>query len=325
MAESYGPLGYLGFLPPGEATPAMRAAATRALEIDPDLVEGLTAIAACASFHEWHWRDAERDYRRAIALNPNYTTAYLWYGHMLEIEGRHDESIAARRRALELDPLYLRAGAAMGSSLFTAGRIEDAIARYRSTLELDPQYFFARRELAVIDVVLGNHAEAIAGFEAAGDRGSLGHALGVAGRSIDARRVLEALEQDARQQYVSPVQMALVHLGLGNHDGTLASLEQAFRMRAVDLAVVRVDARFAPIAADPRFTALLERMNLEPARSAGMAPLARSPCASCPRARRGRVGQTSSALSAGVHVSQTRSYGRRSLSAKQISPTTQPV
>ena len=118
----------------------------------------------------------------------------------------------------------------MGAVLFSAGRIEEAIARFRSTLELDPQYFFARRGLAVINVVLGNHAEAIAGLEAAGDRGSLGHAFGVAGRSADARRVLEALEQDARQRYVSPVQMALVHLGLGEHDEALACLEQAFRI-----------------------------------------------------------------------------------------------
>lgn len=216
-----------------------------------------------SSHPSWHWQDAERDYRRAIAINPNYTTAYLWYGHMLEIEGRHPESVAATGRALELDPLNLRAGAALGSALFSAGRVDEAIARFRSTLELDPQYFFARRDLAVIDVVLGNHAEAIAGLEAAGDRGSLGHALGVAGRSVDARRFLEVLEQDARQQYVSPVQMALVHRGLGDNDEVMACLERAFNLRAVDLAFVRVDARFVPIAADPRFSALLERMNLE--------------------------------------------------------------
>jgi tetratricopeptide repeat protein len=138
------------------------------------------------------------------------------------------------------------------------------------------KYFFARRDLAVIDVVLGNHAEAIAGLESTGDRGSLGHALGVAGRSGEARQVLEALEQDARQQYVSPVQMALVHLGLGEHDEAMACLEQACNLRAVDLAFVRVDARFAPMAADGRFSALLERMNLPSRTDTGFHPRAHS-------------------------------------------------
>ena len=109
VAQSWGPLGYLGFVGPDRATPAMRAAAARALEIDPDLVEGLTALGACEAFHEWQWATGEQYFERAIAINPNYSTAFLWHGLLLENTGRQTENVAARQRALELDPLNLRA------------------------------------------------------------------------------------------------------------------------------------------------------------------------------------------------------------------------
>jgi tetratricopeptide (TPR) repeat protein len=261
-AESLGPLGYLGYLPPHESTPAMRAAATRALEIDPDSVEALTAIAACESFHEWQWRDAEAHFRRAITVNPNYSTAYLWYALLLDIEGRFDESLASKRKGLDLDPWYLRARAEVGWGLFQAGRGDEAFAELRGILELEPDYFFARRHLAVIDVSAGRFAAAIAGFEAVGDEGGMGHALAAAGRVEEARAALTRLEQESERHYVSPVRHALVHLGLGDAEAALASLERAFELRAIDLAAVRVDPRFAPLRGESRFRTLIARMNL---------------------------------------------------------------
>jgi TolB-like protein len=262
MAESYGPLGYLGFLPPDEATPAMRAAATRALEHDADLVEALTALAACESFHEWRWREGEEHFRRAIAVKPNYSTAYLWYGLMLEIEGRFDESLAARTRGLELDPLFLRAQTEFGWGLFQAGNTDAGMAVLRGVLELDARYFFAQRALGIIAVVNGRHADAIAAFETVVERGSLAHALGMAGRTSDARAVLQVLEEESSRRYVSPVQHALAHLGLGELDAALSALERALTARAIDLAAVRVDPRFSSIRGEPRFGSVIERMNL---------------------------------------------------------------
>lgn len=267
MAESYGPLGYLGMLAPADATPAMRAAAERALEIDPDLVEGLTALAACEAFHEWRWRDAERRFCRAIALNPNYSTAHFWYGLLLEIEGRQEENVAARRRGLELDAFNLRGRAVLGRALFLAGRVEEAVAQLGGVLELDPHESFARRELAIIALGRGDHERAIAMLQGLADWGSLGHAYAVGGRRREARAALDALRARERQDYVSPVQPALVHLGLGDKSAALDELERGLALRAVDLAAVRVDPRFVPVAGHPRFSALLARMHLAPIRT----------------------------------------------------------
>jgi len=262
LAESWGPLGYLGFVSPERSTPAMKAAVTRALEIDPCLVEGLTALGACAAFHEWRWADGERHFQQAIALNPHYSTAWLWYGLLFENTGRQAENVSARRRALELDPYNLRAWSALGYALFLAGQVEEAVARLRGTLELDPTWFFARRDLAIVDVARDRLDDSIAAFHAIGERGSLGHALARGGRAEEARAVLASLEASEPDEYVSPVQIALVHVGLGNHAAALSSLERAFALRAIDLSGVKAERRFVPLAAEPRFTALLSRMDL---------------------------------------------------------------
>jgi TolB-like protein len=265
LAESFGPLGYLGFVPPHESTPAMRAAAERALAIQPDLVEGLTALAGCEAFHEWRWRDAERDFQKVIAINPNHAMAYFWYGQLCEIEGRQDENVALRRRGLELDPFNLRGAAALGWALFLAGREEEAWTQLHGVLELDRRHFFARRELAVIASGRGDHELAISLLQGLGERGSLVHAYAVAGRRAEAMAVLESLVDDEQQAYVSPVQHALVHIGLGDESAALNELERALALRAVDLAAVRVDPRYRPVWGRPRFNELLARMNLAPA------------------------------------------------------------
>jgi tetratricopeptide (TPR) repeat protein len=239
----------------------MKAAAVRSLELDPDLVEGLTALGACAAFHEWHLAEAEQHFRRALAVNPNYVTAYLWYGNLLENIGRQSENVALRRRALELDPLNLRAGAALGYALFLAGRPEEAVARLRATLDLDPAWYFARHALGVIHVTRGDLADAIAEFNAIADRSSLGHALGLAARTAEARDLLGALEESSRTSYVSPVKIALVHIGLGQYDDALTRLEAAFEQRAIDLSGVNADPRFAPLRTQQRFRALVGKMN----------------------------------------------------------------
>jgi TolB-like protein len=262
IAESLGPLGYLGFVSPGRSTPAMRAAATRALALDPELVEGLTALGACAAFHEWRWAEGEGHFQRAIAINPNYSTAFLWYGLLHENTGRQAENVAARRRALELDPYNLRAWAALGYALFLADRCDEAVARLQGALELDPNWFFARRDLALVDVAGGRLDQAIATFRSINEYGSLGHALARAGREAEAREALAALESRAATEYVSPYQIALVQIGLGECDAALGSLQRAFDMRAIDLSGVKVDPRFGPLAPDRRFAGLLRRMNL---------------------------------------------------------------
>ena len=125
IAEAYGPLGYNGLVPPDVANPRMRAAAERALALDPNLVEGLTALGACAAFHEWKWAEGEQHFKRALAVSSNYSTAYGWYGQLLENMDRQPENLAARERAFELDPLWVGTGSALGTALFYNGRSDE--------------------------------------------------------------------------------------------------------------------------------------------------------------------------------------------------------
>ena len=134
----------------------------------------------------------------------------------------------------------------------------DCRARWNSI----EHYFFARDHLARIDVARGRLPEAIATFQSIGADGSLGHALGIAGRTDEARMILRKLEERAHTEYVSPFRVALVQVGLGDRDAALCSLERAFEIRAVDLSEVKVDPRFAPLAGEPRFVALLQKMGL---------------------------------------------------------------
>jgi tetratricopeptide (TPR) repeat protein len=234
----------------------------RALELDPNLVEGWTALGACAAFHEWNWAEGERHFERAVALGPNYSTAFGWYGLLFENTGRQSENVAARKRAFELDPLWMGTSAAYGQALFFAGRTEEGIAQLKRTLELDPDHAVALSYLGVVYAGSGRLDEAIAVFARAGNDGGLGHALGAAGRRDEALEVLARLERRAAERYISPHQFALVRLGLGDLAGALDALERGFAIRDPGMSGIKVDPRFAPLAAEPRFVTLLEQMGL---------------------------------------------------------------
>jgi tetratricopeptide (TPR) repeat protein len=247
---------------PDEATPQMKAAALRALEIDPDLVEGLTALGACAAFHEWKWSEGEAHFRRAIEVNGNYSTAYAWYGLLHENLGRQAANEEARRRAFELDPVWVGTGIALGRALAMNGKVEEGIAQIKRTLDLYPNHALAVSWLGTIYADAGRYDEAIDAFARGADDGGLGHALGAAGRRDEALAVLARLEQAAQERYVSPFSLALVQVGLGDHDAALATLERGVTIRDPAMSGLGVDARFAPLASDPRFQAVLDSIGL---------------------------------------------------------------
>jgi TolB-like protein/DNA-binding winged helix-turn-helix (wHTH) protein len=262
LAEAYGPLGYNGWMSPAEATPQMKAAALRALELDPGSVEGLTALAACTAFHEWRWSDGEAHFRRALDASGNYSTAYAWYGLLHENLGRQPENLEARRRAFELDPVWVGTGIALGRALAMNGRYEEGIAQIKRTLELDPMHALGLSWLGTVYAVVGRYDEAIDAFTRGGDDSGLAHALAVAGRRDEALAVRARLERRALEEYVAPFSLALAHVGLGEHDAALAALARGYELRDPAMSGLGVDVRFAPLANDPRFTALLERIGV---------------------------------------------------------------
>jgi tetratricopeptide (TPR) repeat protein len=262
LAETYAPLGGSGFMDPGEAARKMRAAAERALEIDPELVEGLTALGACAAFHEWRWEEGERHFLRALDVNPNYVVTHMWYGLWLERQGRQAENIRARERAVQLDPLSGAAVAGYGNALFLSGRVDEAISVLQKTLEIDPGNPQLLSNLATIHASLGRYDEAIDGFDGAGELGRLGYTYGVAGRTEEAAAVLTELERRAQQRYVAPLEFALVQIGLGNTSAALDALERGFELRDTTMSDIKVEPELAPLRNEPRFVALLEKIGL---------------------------------------------------------------
>jgi TolB-like protein/tetratricopeptide (TPR) repeat protein len=273
IAEAYAPLITGGHVPREEGVRRMRAAAERALEIDPNLAEALTALGACAAFHEWNWAEGERHFLRALEVNPNYVVTHMWYGLWLEQQGRQPENLRERQRAFELDPLNGAAVAGYANALFHNGRIEEATQVLQRTLEVYPDHPQLLGTLAQIYLSAGRYEEAIELYRRDDDGfglgyayglglGGLGYAYGLAGRTDEARDVLARLERRAQEHYLSPHHFALVYLGLGDTAAALDALERGYEMRDASMNWIKVAPAFGPLRNEPRFIALLERMGL---------------------------------------------------------------
>ncbi len=273
MADSYDGLGgYLGFLPPRDSLPQAKAAAVKALEIDDTLSQAHYSLAQTKLYYEWDWSGAEREYRRAIELNPNYAPAHQGYGTYLEALGRFDEAIAERERAQGLDPLSAFRTADVGYPFYWAGQYDQAIEHYRRALELDPNFFWSYLWIGEAYVEKGMHEEAIteirkAAALSAGNarvQATLGYAYAVSGRRREALGVLNELKVRSQQSYVSPYFIALIYAGLGDNDRTLDWLEKAYQERHPYLAFLKLEPVFRNLRSDPRFQELLRRVGLPP-------------------------------------------------------------
>src|SRR5712692_2711761 len=273
LADCYWSLGAsatVGGLPPRQTMPEAKAAALKALEIDGTLAEAHTSLAMVHLLYDWDLAASEKEFRRAIELDPNYTTAHHWYSHCLLPLGRTEESLAESKRALELEPLQLVVGIHLGWHYLYARQYDQAIEQFRRTLELDPAFPQAQRYAAWGYLQKGMHEEAIASLRAALGRigrnpeveGELGHALGVAGRRAEALVMLEGLRQLSSTRYVSPYSVALVHVGLGDRDQALAWLEKAYAERSDYMPYLSREPMLDGLRADPRFDALVGRVGL---------------------------------------------------------------
>src|SRR5713226_8847351 len=270
LADSYIVLGYFSLLPAKEAYAKAREAATRALELDETLGEAHNALATAKADYDWDWPGAEREFRRAIELNPGYAITHQWYGRMLSELGRHEEALAEIKRAQQLDPLSLIINAVSGRILLYAGRDDLAIEQLRKTLEIDPNFAHAHQFLGYAYVRKGMFGEAIAEFQRAITlspnftqyQAGLGHAYARAGKSAEARKLLSELKEHSKRRYVSWCDFAAIYAGLGEKDQAFACLERAYAQRDARLVELKVDARLDPLRADPRFKDLLRRVGL---------------------------------------------------------------
>jgi TolB-like protein/DNA-binding winged helix-turn-helix (wHTH) protein/Tfp pilus assembly protein PilF len=270
LADCWLSLGWYGYVPPKEAFPRAKAAAMRALELDDSLAEAHTSLAFANMNYDWNWSAAEREFRKAIELNPNYANAHHWYGDYLSAVGRHEQAIAESRRALELDPLSPIINAWLGWRYYFARQFDQAIDQYRETLEIDPNFMPVHLVLGQAYEQKGMLNEAIAELEKVASlsqgaplyAASLAHAYAVAGRRSEAETLLHQTNERAQHAYVPSFHVAIIYAGLERKDETLAWLERGYQERSAWMVWLKVDPRFDFVRSDARFQNLLRRLGL---------------------------------------------------------------
>jgi TolB-like protein/DNA-binding winged helix-turn-helix (wHTH) protein/Tfp pilus assembly protein PilF len=268
LAEAYALMGSYGGSPQIEVIPKARAAAKRALEIDERLPETHTALAVIAQNYDWDWRTAEKEYRRAIELNPSYATGHHWYAECLALQGRFGEAFPEIESARQLDPLSLIIATDYGAILYFSRQYDRAIERFRGVLDMEPD--FPRAHMLVWAYSQkGLFAEALADAEAWGrhENSSWSWAMiaYVSGRSGDrarAKLAMQQLEQLKRHHTLDSLSLAVAYIGMGNNDLALAWLEKAYREHSGSLTALKVDPIYDPLRGDPRFQALVRRIGL---------------------------------------------------------------
>jgi TolB-like protein/DNA-binding winged helix-turn-helix (wHTH) protein/Tfp pilus assembly protein PilF len=271
LADAYALMGgYSGF-PQTEHILKARAAALRALQIDPSLAEAHTALALIVQNYDWDWQTAEKEFRRAIKLNPNYATAHHWYAEHLMWRGRFDEALQESERARQLDPLSLIIAADNGAILFFSRQYDRAIEKWRSVLEMDPD--FPRANLILIAYVeKGMFAEALAVVEKHRPVtparapwsywSSLAYVYGRSGQTAQARHAFNELLRSNQRHPIDPRIIAWNYAGMGDKDQALAWLEKAYALHSNELVSLKVNPAYDLLRSDPRFQNLLLRVGL---------------------------------------------------------------
>jgi TolB-like protein/Flp pilus assembly protein TadD len=269
LALAYTELGtiFVG-APPGMTRPKVVSAARKALELDPNLTDAHVLLAIVLQ-EQWHWADAETEYRRALALNPNSADAHAGLAMWLLCEGRTEEAVAWSRRGRALEPLA-PSGADIGGILFQSRRYDESIHELHSVLAVQPNNASALFDLGFVLIANNQPQDAVAVLEKAisvsnrspGVIGVLIRAYAHAGRRSDALRLLAELQNRRKAGYVPAGAFVNAYLGLGENDQAFLSLEQAYQEQSNILQFLKVHPFFDPIRGDPRFADLMRRVGL---------------------------------------------------------------
>ena len=268
IAHSWAVLGFHAIAPPAEAFPRAKAAASRALEIDPSLAEARDPLAYALHLYDWKWADSEREYRRCLEAGPQDATTHMHYAGLLMALGRFDEALAEARRGQEIDPLSLIIRAATGWFFYLGRRYEDAIREAQKTLEMDPTFAFAHRVVGLASQAISKESQAIEELQKAVEfsgrstqfLAELGRAYAMSGRREEARRTLEELEEISKSRYVSAYSVAALYLALNDRDRALQFLEDAYGERSSGMTFLKLDPTLDDLRPDARFADLVRRV-----------------------------------------------------------------
>ena len=270
LAEAYLPMALTSGVPSWELMPQAKAAALRAIEIDETLAEAHAALGLVIFWYDWDWQAAEKEYLRALELNPNSAEARFAYAHLLSNIGRSEKALVEIKRARELDPVSLRTNALEGQILFFAGKYDEALDRLNKTIDLNPNFWLSHLFISDVYTEKGMHAEAVTALTKANaitgnsqSEAYRSYVLARSGKLAEARAVLDKLLKLSTTRYVPPYHFAIVYNGLGESQKALDNLEKAFAEKNVLMAFLKVDPKWNNLRNEPRFIDLLNRMRFE--------------------------------------------------------------
>jgi TolB-like protein/DNA-binding winged helix-turn-helix (wHTH) protein/Tfp pilus assembly protein PilF len=259
---------YIG--PQSELMPKARTAALRALELDESLAEAHASLALIKENYDYDWPGSEKEFRRAIQLDPQYATAHQWYAEFLSWQGRFEEAFAESGEARRLDPLSLIIASDYASILYDSRQYDSAVKQYRAVLELDPNFHHARELMIPSYLQLGRYDEASDELNRWGLRGQSPWAWASSatvysrlGHAQEARREVVKIEQLPGSRADRTPTLLLAYAGTGQKERTLYLLERAFSEHSNAVVRIKVDPMYDPIRSDPRFRDLLRRIGLE--------------------------------------------------------------
>ena len=277
LADSYALLCDIGAVPPNDEMPHAKAAAQRAVDIDPSLAEGYTSRAFVKLEYGWDWLGAEKDFQKALELNPQYPTAHQWYASYLVQMGKFDQAMKEIEKAHELDPLSPIISSNLGFYSYLNGRYDEAIVEYKKLLELDQQFWVAHHYLGLAYAQKGMNDQAIAELRtlirSPGDgpikegvvednpeaAASLGYVYAAAGKRAEAELILTRLKALSGRRYVSPLYFATIYAGLKDRDHAVEYLNKAFEGRHPGLVLIRIEPMLQGLRSDPRFQQLIKK------------------------------------------------------------------
>jgi adenylate cyclase len=270
IADAYERLPLAGDVAPGDAFPKAEDAARKALAIDPVSVEAHTALGVKCFWFDWNCSAAEKHLRAAIANDVNDPIAHQQFGHLLSNLGRHDDAIAEIELARRIDPLSLIINSQRGQFRYHARRYEEAEALYAKARDLNPDFWPLRVHLARLRQQQGRHQEALAEARKAVELSGggiqaislTGAAYAAMGEIAEAEEVLNHLVSLKKDRYVAPYRLAMLHLALGRFDRAFELLEEALRMRDINLVFIGVEPRWDVVRENPRFRRIAARVGL---------------------------------------------------------------
>jgi TolB-like protein/Tfp pilus assembly protein PilF len=270
LADTYALLGdwQYAVMSSREALPRAKAAATRALELNDSLGEAHTSLAFCLDGFDWDWKSAEREFRRAIELNPGYATAHHWYAWHLSLVGQNGQAIAEMRKAENLDPLSLIINADLAELLLIEHSYDESIEQSRRTIDLDPNFGLAHNQLGQAYLQKRMNDQAIAelrkAIQLSGGNvtctASLARAYALSGKIHEAVVLLNDLKNRSTPAYSNPSEISVIYAALGDKDTAMIWLEKGYEERFNPGVLMRPG--FDPLRSDPRFRDLVLRTGL---------------------------------------------------------------